>query len=219
MKYLFFKIVLWQHAGSWGYGASFVRSETEVRYVGSQWNDEASWVDCLRVKSAYPRSARRQSYDGRLKMSGKKFVAAIVSLTTLSLAAGITGPASAKTWKVCNHTPHDVRVAVAYHKGDVITSKGWYRIRACGDCKTLVNEPLEYSLAWLRGVSDNVRIFEGETLLCIKSAPFEMARANRSGLFCSRNGGKMEAFQQVNLTSNIHTTNLNGQSSGRTCLD
>lgn len=40
-------ITLWQHVGtSGGAGARFVRSGKVVWFMGSDWNDEASWVDC-----------------------------------------------------------------------------------------------------------------------------------------------------------------------------
>jgi hypothetical protein len=38
-------IVLYQHAGTWGYGATF-RSNRSYRYVGDRWNDQASWAEC-----------------------------------------------------------------------------------------------------------------------------------------------------------------------------
>jgi hypothetical protein len=40
-------ITLWEHAGDrGGYGAKFVRSGRNVSYVGSNWDDQASAVDC-----------------------------------------------------------------------------------------------------------------------------------------------------------------------------
>jgi len=40
-------ITLWEHVGdSGGAGHKFVRSGKIVRYIGSAWNDEVSWVDC-----------------------------------------------------------------------------------------------------------------------------------------------------------------------------
>jgi hypothetical protein len=38
-------LTLYQHAGSWGYGATF-RSTVSYSYVGSKWNDQASWAEC-----------------------------------------------------------------------------------------------------------------------------------------------------------------------------
>lgn len=40
-------ITLWEHVGtSGGAGAKFVRSGKNVWFMGSDWNDEVSWVDC-----------------------------------------------------------------------------------------------------------------------------------------------------------------------------
>lgn len=40
-------ITLWEHVGeSSGAGAKFVRSGKVVWFIGSNWNDEVSWVDC-----------------------------------------------------------------------------------------------------------------------------------------------------------------------------
>jgi syncollin len=38
-------MTLYQHAGTWGYGARF-RSSRSYLYVGSSWNDQASWAVC-----------------------------------------------------------------------------------------------------------------------------------------------------------------------------
>jgi syncollin len=38
-------LTLYQHAGSWGYGSTF-RSNRSYLYVGSSWNDQASWAEC-----------------------------------------------------------------------------------------------------------------------------------------------------------------------------
>lgn len=41
------KITLWEHVGSsGGAGHKFVRSGKNVYYIGSNWNDQVSWVDC-----------------------------------------------------------------------------------------------------------------------------------------------------------------------------
>jgi hypothetical protein len=41
------RITLWEHVGSsGGAGHKYVRSGKNVWYVGSAWNDVASWVDC-----------------------------------------------------------------------------------------------------------------------------------------------------------------------------
>ncbi len=40
-------ITLWQHVGAYsGAGPRYVRSGKIVWYMGSAWNDQASWVDC-----------------------------------------------------------------------------------------------------------------------------------------------------------------------------
>jgi hypothetical protein len=38
-------LTLYEHAGTWGYGATF-RSTVSYKYVGSRWNDKASWAVC-----------------------------------------------------------------------------------------------------------------------------------------------------------------------------
>jgi syncollin len=39
------QLTLWEHASTWGYGARF-RSTRSYKYVGSRWNDKASWALC-----------------------------------------------------------------------------------------------------------------------------------------------------------------------------
>lgn len=38
-------LTLWQHGGTWGYGARF-RANVSYSYVGDSWNDQASWAEC-----------------------------------------------------------------------------------------------------------------------------------------------------------------------------
>jgi hypothetical protein len=40
------QLTLWQHAGTWGYGATFGPTSSSYSYVGSSWNDQASWAHC-----------------------------------------------------------------------------------------------------------------------------------------------------------------------------
>src|SRR5215468_10982842 len=58
---------------------------------------------------------------------------------TLVLSFGLTAEAWAQSWKVCNRTADNMTVAIAYSNsfGQIIT-EGWWTIRACGGCATVV---------------------------------------------------------------------------------
>jgi len=60
-----------------------------------------------------------------------------MALVGLSVAAsiGLCANAHAKGWHICNHTPEELDVAIAYKdKQEQWISKGWHKLHVCGGC-------------------------------------------------------------------------------------
>ena len=143
------------------------------------------------------------------------FGLAIVAAELLSVSG-----AHAAKWTVCNRSPNNVDVAIAWQTSNGFISRGWWNIRACGGCAVVFNRPLEASIVFLRGEAAGGIEYSGNSLLCIRRTAFEMPRANTSRQACLRRGGQFASFGQHNIRTQNHTTNLQRPAGpGPVCID
>jgi uncharacterized membrane protein len=142
----------------------------------------------------------------------------VCRITTISLLflISISHPAQAE-WTVCNKTPDNVWVAIAFDQGGgQFVSQGWWQVRGCGGCQVVHSGSFQLSGVWLRGQSDDGRVWEGNDLFCTKTNAFRVVGANN----CNGRGLERKAFQLIKVNPQHQTTNLTGSSnSGKRCFD
>ena len=150
-------------------------------------------------------------------------VVLIISAAAAVLVGGVTlGPqARADSWTVCNGSPEELNAVIAYNLGDgrQYITQGWWRLGACGGCKTVLsgNIPLKGVFLRAEGASSNV---EGNNLFCVKRTPFEMPNANASESSCRARGGEELAFSMQTITAARFTTTLHGAPGNKAhCID
>jgi uncharacterized membrane protein len=131
----------------------------------------------------------------------------------IALFAGCLTEAQA-AWKICNKTADDMRVAIAYVNPRVggFISEGWWTLRACGGCKTVLQASQTSDPHNVFYRAEGGGVVEGRDQFCVGSSPFKM-----NG---TRNCGVKKGFvhKQINIAN--ATSNITGRSSsGRVCFD
>ena len=119
-------------------------------------------------------------------------------------------------WQICNKTPSDAYVAIAYvNPQDVgFISKGWWKVRACGGCSTVLSmgTTSDPRNVFYRAEFDDGSVIEGDSMFCASESEFR----KRSTARCS----DRRAFLHKEINLENWTTNLVGRSaSGRQCID
>jgi uncharacterized membrane protein len=137
-------------------------------------------------------------------------VTAVLMLPSLSL------PVKAD-FKVCNNTADKVTVAAAWvnPRGGFI-SQGWWGIRACGGCETVVlssetSDPRNY---FFHAHGGGLR-WEGDSRFCTTRKAFKII-GNQN---CAARGFDVNGFQHVTSRSGNLTQTLTGRSSSGVCID
>jgi uncharacterized membrane protein len=150
----------------------------------------------------------------------RSYTAASAALT-LVLSFGLTAVAWAESWQVCNRTPDNMTVAIAYSNsfGQIIT-EGWWTIRACGGCATVVGSEKARALpdkrnAYLYAHVGSTATIRGDESFCVGDSEFTINSSASPG--CPhRRPFKAES---INLNRD-HTTNITGRGvSGNVCID
>ncbi len=146
-----------------------------------------------------------------------------LALCVAILTAGLlsVSPAWATVWKVCNSSPEDIEIAIAYNLNDArqYIAKGWWKVRACGGCQVVYNGNLPIKGAFLRGEGAQGSVWEGDNLFCTSQARFEIPHANVDARTCRARGQDMKAFQLHTITSDNFTTTLRNTQSRSHCID
>ncbi|MGE0715963.1 MAG: DUF1036 domain-containing protein [Alphaproteobacteria bacterium] len=133
--------------------------------------------------------------------------------------------AAAEGWTICNRTPEELKVAVAYFdEANKWMSEGWWALGPCGGCKFVLNaNKTERTNVFFRAVTrDGSERIGGDQRFCVStraagSPPFTV----RSNANCGRaNGYALEGFRVVTIDSDRnHTTNITGAVGNRRCID
>jgi uncharacterized membrane protein len=134
---------------------------------------------------------------------------------SLLVTVGLSAQAHAKGWNICNKTPEQLTVAIAYKGGgDQWISKGWHVLRSCGGCALVMNHSrTEYVDVYYHAHNGS-----GEQ------------RIGGTGKFCVSNGEaftysntgrcKTASFRKVQIdTPGDFTTSIVGKANGRVCID
>jgi uncharacterized membrane protein len=135
------------------------------------------------------------------------------------VALGISHQALAG-WEICNKTPDEMWVAIAYDRGDgVYYSEGWWKLAGCGGCKGMGNYALKQ--VWYRAESrGGSRVVEGDTLFCVHDTNSFKIDSHRTCGIGKRSQMVKRGFTAVTLTARNFTSNITGRSaSGRVCID
>ena len=139
----------------------------------------------------------------------------ILLVLFLMASVGLSANAHAKGWNICNRTPEELNVAIAY-KGtsDQWISKGWHNLRACGGCALVMNHSrTEYVGVYYHAENTaGAERIGGTGKFCVSSG----------AAFTYRNSGrcKTASFRQVNIdVAGDFKTNIVGRVNGRGCID
>lgn len=107
--------------------------------------------------------------------------------------------------QVCNETRHLVWMALGIPDGDVLVSRGWYRVGA-GECLRPYKEELDGSVIFSFGeavdedglavIADNIPlIWDGDTVLCTQSTRFKIEEHTK----CEIKGMTPTRFRKIEL--------------------
>jgi len=136
------------------------------------------------------------------------------------LAAAASSQALAG-WSICNRTPDEMYVAIAYDKGDgVKISQGWWKLRGCGGCKSFGDFKIKG--VWYRAENrSGGRLIEGNDLFCVhESNAFKLDTGHSCGLGGKSKSLSRKGFRFVTLSAKNFTSNIEGKSdSGKVCID
>jgi uncharacterized membrane protein len=138
------------------------------------------------------------------------------AVTALLISPMIALPVAAD-FKVCNRTADPVTVAAAWvnPRGGFI-SEGWWKIRACGGCETVVlssetSDPHNY---FFHGHGGGLR-WEGRDRFCTTARRFKIVGHQN----CAGRGFNVTGFRHVTSTSGNVTQTLSGRSRSGVCID
>ena len=147
-------------------------------------------------------------------------------MLALSLAAlattsvGLSANAHAKAWTICNQTPEDLWVAVAWRdRQNRTVSNGWWQISSCSGCTVVMDHTAntEYQNVWVHAKNrDGIERFGGDTKLCVRSGAFKIQ--NPVNAPCGGDA-KIAHFgtQRIEWADRDFRTRLTGSVNGRRC--
>lgn len=120
-------------------------------------------------------------------------------------------------WTICNKTPEPLTVAIAYasNRGGHIVTEGWWKIRSCGGCATVLraDETADTSTTYLHAKTDRGGVYVGgDENFCTSRSKFKY----KSTPGCA----EKSSFQQTKVNLNRQwRTNITGKSSnGGRCV-
>ena len=160
------------------------------------------------------------SIDSQRRWGISRLAPFAMCLSTLFVAA----PASAASWTICNKSPEELQVAIAYlHTSNQWLSEGWWTVRSCGGCVQVMNlSKTDRVNQFFRAVtpSGEERV-GGSHRFCVSShAKGAPPWTGRSGPRC---GGDYVsagfALQAIESQDRNFTTNINAApGGGRRCF-
>jgi uncharacterized membrane protein len=149
----------------------------------------------------------------------------MVLIAAISLAAslGLSANAHATHWTVCNKTPEDLNVAIAFIDNENHTAvEGWHGLHKCGGCAVVLNfDDTQKENVWLFAKNNNdiPRFQSAHPRLCVFD---HQAFRHRivGGVACPA-GSRTVGFNQVTLfDQNVNrTTNLTPASGAPVCFN
>jgi uncharacterized membrane protein len=163
-------------------------------------------------------AARFKNNLGRCKVS--KFLAVVALLSGI---VGLSTQASAAGWLICNRTPEELQVAIAYHDGaNGWLTEGWWSLKACGGCTRVMDQSkTDGANVFYRAVTPrgDERI-GGKTHFCVSShANGAPPWTGRSPKVCGK-GYVSGGFSQHTVdTEKDFRSNITGKVAGKVCLD
>jgi uncharacterized membrane protein len=143
----------------------------------------------------------------------------VLAVPLVAATLGMIADAHAKGWRICNGTPEELNVAIAYKDDqDQWITKGWHNLQACGGCALVMNHSrTEYTDVFFHARNRNgVERFGGPGRFCVMSQSFTI----RNGARCVGNS-RIASFRKQVITNENRdfTTNLTGGANGRHCID
>jgi uncharacterized membrane protein len=143
--------------------------------------------------------------------------AGAISLLAFGVAHGFTGKVT-----LCNRTPPELEVAVAYDLPGTseITSQGWWAVRGC-TCRTLIDQELAATEVFLLITKSGSPepLVDGAAPICVHpSNKFTFRLANTNSAQCARSGGDWVKFKRYDTQGKNFTLNFRSQSTAR-CID
>ncbi|CCD90448.1 conserved exported hypothetical protein [Bradyrhizobium sp. ORS 375] len=139
----------------------------------------------------------------------------IVLIVSLTVSVGLSSNAHAEGWHICNHTPEELNVAIAYKDTqEQWISKGWHNLRACGGCTMVMDENrTEYTNVYYHAQNTSgVERIGGPTRFCVSSGVFTYRQLPNC---TSKAGFHLTVIENAGK----YTTNIRGSVDGRTCID
>src|SRR5689334_6730586 len=99
----------------------------------------------------------------------------MVHVLSLAASVALSANAQADGWHICNHTPEELNVAIAYKDTqEQWISKGWHKLGSCGGCAMVMDERrTEYTNVYYhaQNSSGDQRI-GGQTRFCVSPGVF-----------------------------------------------
>jgi uncharacterized membrane protein len=148
----------------------------------------------------------------------------IFQISAGAISLLVFGAAQAFTGKVtlCNRTPPDLEVAVAYDLPGTaeITSQGWWKVRGCS-CQTLINQELKATEVFLLITKSGSPepLVNGAAPICVHpSKKFTYRPQNGGAAQCAQAGGEWVKFKRYDTQGKSYTLNFRSQSTAR-CID
>jgi uncharacterized membrane protein len=138
----------------------------------------------------------------------------LLFILSLSVSVGLCAKAQAEGWHICNHTPEELNVAIAYATPqEQWVSKGWHALGACGGCAFVMDSSrTEHSNVFYRAQNTaGAERISGPDRFCVSPGAFEYQRTPN----CQSAGFRL----QVINSDGKFTTNINGSVNGRHCID
>ncbi|MEF3367473.1 DUF1036 domain-containing protein [Methylocystis sp. 9N] len=140
-------------------------------------------------------------------------------LILIACASFLLAPIAKADFKICNRTPESITVAAAWvSPSGGFVSEGWWTLRACGGCETVVlrsetSDPHNYFFYAHAGAKE----WRGDSMFCTTRSAFRISDAKRCPL---KRRGEMKGFIHVTSGSGNQTRTLTGRSSsGGVCID
>lgn len=139
----------------------------------------------------------RVAAHGRRKRNTDVMRLAIFAIVLTGLAA----TSARAEYSLCNKTSYALNAAIAYAKGDVIETRGWWPLRP-GQCRIVLTDQIRAGDYYIYGEAieghrGNQRVWTGETPLCVREEGF-FTLENRGP--CDGVGQKRLPFKVAKVT-------------------
>jgi uncharacterized membrane protein len=138
----------------------------------------------------------------------------MVLVLSLAASVGLSANAHAEGWHICNHTPEELNVAIAFATPqEQWVSQGWHTLGACGGCAFVMDHTrTEHKNVFYRAENSNgVERIGGRDRFCVSPQKFNFLRTPN----CNSAGFRLQIID----TEGKFTTNIQGGVGGKTCID